>query len=151
MNQMMFEIALGTGLIVSSIIISVVMIGLAIQVLLFFAGKLSRGNHMLESMMALVATTTWFVFVVTVNVWFWAGAFLILGIFADLEEALYFSLVSFTTLGFGDIILPVEWRLLSGFTATAGFILFGLGTAFLFEIMTRFYQQGNRRRRDRQS
>ena len=58
MNQMMFEIALGTGLIVSSIIISVVMIGLAIQVLLFFAGKLSRGNHMLESMMALVATTT---------------------------------------------------------------------------------------------
>ncbi len=148
MNQMMIEIALGTGLIISTIIISVFMIGLAIQILLFFAGKLSRGNHTLESMMALVVTTSWFVFVVTVNVWLWAIAFLLLGIFHELEEALYFSLVSFTTLGFGDIILPDEWRLLSGFTATAGFILFGLGTAFLFEVMSRYYNE-NRRRRDR--
>lgn len=144
MNHLLFEILLGTGLIVSTIIISVALIGVAIQVLLHFANRLSRGNHTLESMMALAATTTWFVFVVTVNVWLWAFAFLTLGIFTELEESLYFALVSFTTLGFGDIILPQEWRLLSGFTATAGFILFGLGTAFLFEVMQRFYNNGRR-------
>lgn len=144
MNHLMFEIFLGTALIVSTIIISVALIAVAIHVLTTYASKLSRGNHAIESMMALAATTTWFVFVVTVNVWLWAFAFLSLGIFSEFEESLYFALVSFTTLGFGDIILPVEWRLLSGFTATAGFILFGLGTAFLFEIMQRFYNSGRR-------
>lgn len=145
---MMFQLFLGSVLIISSVIISVVLIGVAIEILLYFAGKLSRGSHLIESLIALCATTTWFVFVVTVNVWLWAFAFMALGIFADLEESLYFSLVSFTTLGFGDVILPKEWRLLSGFTATAGFILFGLGTAFLFEIMQRYYNKG-RRRKDR--
>ena len=37
--------------------------------------------------------------------------------FHALEPALYFSLVSFSTLGFGDIILDEKWRLLSGLTA----------------------------------
>ena len=147
-SNLTFQLALGSGLIISTIIISVVLIAAAIQVLLFLANKVSRGHHTLESMLALIVTTTWFVFVVTVNVWIWAGAFLALGVFSSLEEALYFSLVSFTTLGFGDIILPEQWRLLSGFTATAGFILFGLGTAFLFEIMSRYYNE-NRRRRDK--
>lgn len=146
---MMFQLLLGSGLIIASIIVSVIMIGAAIELLLWFVGKLSRGSHTLESFIALGATTTWFVFVVTVNVWLWAFAYLWIGVFESLEEALYFSLVCFTTLGFGDVILPEHWRLLSGFTATAGFILFGLGTAFLFEIMSRYYREGQARRRGR--
>jgi hypothetical protein len=146
---MMFQLFLGSVLIIVSIIISVIMIGIAIQVLLYFAGRLSRGNHLAESILALGATTTWFVFVVTVNVWIWAFAFMALGVFSELEEALYFALVSFTTLGFGDVILPQEWRLLSGFVATAGFMLFGLGTAFLFEIMQRYYNQRQDRTKKR--
>lgn len=146
---MMFQLFLGSVLIIASIIVSVVLIGAAIEILLWFAGKLSRGSHTIESFLALGATTTWFVFVVTVNVWIWAFAYLIIGVFETLEEALYFSLVCFTTLGFGDIILPDQWRLLSGFTATAGFILFGLGTAFLFEIMSRYFREGQARRKSR--
>lgn len=138
-DQMILQIALGTLLIVTTIIISVALIGFAIQVLLAFSVRLSRGSHAIESMLALSATTIWLVFVVTVNVWLWAFAYLALGVFGSLEESLYFSLVSLTTLGFGDVLLPQDWRLLAGFTATSGFILFGLGTAFLFEIMQRYY------------
>lgn len=147
MSQLTLQLVLGSALIVGTIVISVAMIGLAIQGLMWLASRISRGRHMLASMLALGATTTWFVFVVTVNVWLWAFAYLWMGVFETLEEALYFSLVCFTTLGFGDVILPQEWRLISGFTATAGFILFGLGTAFLFEIMSRFYNESRRRGR----
>lgn len=146
---MLFQLLLGSGLIIISIIVSVILIGAAIELLIWFAGKLSRGSHMAESFLALGATTTWFVFVVTVNVWIWAFAYLWLGVFDKLEEALYFSLVCFTTLGFGDIVLSEQWRLFSGFTATAGFILFGLGTAFLFEIMSRYFREGQARRKHR--
>jgi len=58
-----------------------------------------------------------------------------LGCFSSLEESLYFSMVSFTALGFGDLTLPQEWRILSGMIAANGLVLFGLNTAFLIEVL----------------
>ncbi|MEO1047071.1 MAG: ion channel [Pseudomonadota bacterium] len=67
----------------------------------------------------------------------WAGLFLALGIFEQFEPSLYIAMISATTLGYGDVTMPDDWRLLAGFIATDGFILFGLDTAFLFEVMRR--------------
>ncbi len=71
----------------------------------------------------------------TVAAWVWAIAYRALGIFATFEESLYFSLVAFTTLGFGDLLLPDDWRLLGGLAAANGLILFGLLTAMLVEAL----------------
>ena len=46
--------------------------------------------------------------------------------------------VSATTLGYGDTLLSEKWKLLSGFIAANGLILFSLNTAFLFEALRRF-------------
>ena len=62
---------------------------------------------------------------------------MVLGLFESFEESLYFSSVAFTTLGFGDITLGPEWRLLSGVMAANGLIVFSLTTAFLIELMRR--------------
>jgi hypothetical protein len=52
------------------------------------------------------------------------------------EKAVYFSFVTFTTLGYGDITLPVSnWRVLSGVEALNGILLVGWSTAFLFAII----------------
>ncbi|MEL7344196.1 MAG: ion channel, partial [Pseudomonadota bacterium] len=72
---------------------------------------------------------------VILSVAIWSITYFALGIFDTGEAALYFSLVSFTTLGFGDDLLPREWRLLGGFTAANGFFAFGLITALLVETM----------------
>ena len=69
------------------------------------------------------------------GVWVWAAAFLELGAFSTLEESVYFALVVFTTLGLGDVILPMEWRLLAGMAAANGFLNFGLLTALLIEAL----------------
>ena len=71
----------------------------------------------------------------SVGIWIWAIFFFRIGALGDLETALYFSLVTFTTLGFGDIILDKPFRLLSGLLAADGLILFGLTTAFLIEFV----------------
>jgi hypothetical protein len=60
-----------------------------------------------------------------------------IGAFDSLESAVYFSLVSFTTLGFGDIILGKEWRILSGMMAANGLLIFGLTTAVLVDFLSR--------------
>lgn len=54
-----------------------------------------------------------------------------------LEEAFYFSAVTFTTLGYGDVTLNSDWRLLSGIQAINGILLIGWSTAFIFAVLQR--------------
>ena len=61
------------------------------------------------------------------------------------EQAVYFSFVTFTTLGYGDITLRPEWRLLSGIEALNGILLIGWSTAFLFAVLQRIWQAGAKR------
>lgn len=63
----------------------------------------------------------------------------------DIETALYFTTTSFTTVGFGDIILGPDWRILSTIAAVNGMIIFGWSTAFIFEIMAKLYDGGRHR------
>lgn len=70
----------------------------------------------------------------TVEVWLWTFVYLWVGAFDTVEKAVDFTLVTYTMLGFGDITLSIEHRLLSGFTAVNGLILVGLTTAFFIEI-----------------
>lgn len=71
----------------------------------------------------------------------WAFLFAVLGAFTRIEDAFYFAIVSITTVGFGDIVLDENWRILSGFAAADGFIVFGLDTAVLFEILRRLREE----------
>ncbi|NNE25098.1 MAG: two pore domain potassium channel family protein [Rhizobiales bacterium] len=73
----------------------------------------------------------------TIEVWFWAFVLLATGAVTGLEPAVYFSLVSFTTLGFGDITLGTEWRLMSALIGANGFLLFGWSTAYMVELIRR--------------
>jgi hypothetical protein len=72
---------------------------------------------------------------VTAGVWMWAFTLRALGVFITMEASVYFSLVAYTTLGFGDILLPQDWRLLAGMAAANGLLNMGLLTAMLVEIL----------------
>lgn len=61
----------------------------------------------------------------------WAVTYLLLGAEVGLDEALYFSTVTNTTLGFGDIVLESRWQLLSSLEAANGIIMFGWTTALI--------------------
>ena len=75
-----------------------------------------------------------------IQIWLWAIFYLAVNALPNLEEALYFSTSAFTTVGFGDLVLDERWRLVSSFQSANGFILFGWSTAFIFEVMSRFYR-----------
>ena len=59
--------------------------------------------HRFANTGAIIAGVLYILLVTTLNVWIWATTFILVGAFDLLEPALYFSLVSFTTVGFGDI------------------------------------------------
>lgn len=76
------------------------------------------------------------------QIWIWAMVYLAVDEFDHLEPALYFSTVVFTTLGFGDIVPTPDWRLTASCEAAAGMLLFGLSTAFLFEMVRMTFRRG---------
>ena len=69
------------------------------------------------------------------EIWIWAMVFLWTGEVHTLESALYFSTVTFSTVGYGDVTLSEQWRLLGSVESANGMLLFGWSTAFIFEIM----------------
>ena len=134
---MIFQLAIGT---------LVIMVNAIIQAEMFSAFSLRLEKiivHMRRVFRRFTNTATIVICVLfvmavqTVNVWVWGLTFYAAGVFKELEPSLYFSLVSFSTLGFGDIILDEKWRLLSGLTAANGLLSFGWSTAYMVELVRR--------------
>lgn len=69
----------------------------------------------------------------------WAGVYRMTGAIASFEEALYFSIVSYTTVGYGDVVLPVRWRILGAAEAATGTLLLGWSTGLLFALISRIH------------
>lgn len=69
----------------------------------------------------------------------WALGYIVLGAIEKFEPALYFSLVTYTTLGYGDITLSENWRLLASFQAANGIIIFGWSTALVMAVVQKVY------------
>ncbi len=74
-----------------------------------------------------------------IEIWVWAIFYFFVEEIQTWESALYFSTTSFTTVGYGDLTLSEEWRLLGSIEAINGMILFGWSTAFIFAGVRRIY------------
>jgi voltage-gated potassium channel len=57
--------------------------------------------------------------------------------FPSSELALYFSAISYSTVGYGDLILPTNWRLLEPLEAITGVLMSGISVSVLFALVTR--------------
>lgn len=132
---MIEQLTIGSTLMITTILIHAVFIGFAAS----YADRKSywfrRGSYTFKTMIAITAVVLLMLLSITICTWLWAGIFIWLDVFTEIEPAVYFSLVTMTTLGYGDITLDQQWRVLSGLTAVNGLLLFGLTTAFLVEFI----------------
>ena len=70
----------------------------------------------------------------------WALFYYSRDLFATFETALYFSLGSYTTIGYGDVVLAHRWRLLGAIEGISGVLLCGISTAFMFAVINGMFQ-----------
>ncbi len=132
---MLVQIALGTGLLMINVLV-MAMASLLLEVAFRRVHPwLIAPPQRPKLLLMLVCVGIWVLAVITTGVWIWAFALRGLGAFATLEEAVYFTLVAFSTLGLGDVVPPVEWRILAVMAAVNGFLSFGLLTALLVEAL----------------
>lgn len=132
---MLTQIALGTGLLLANITVAAVAAFALGALFQRWHGWLMAPPQRPKLLLLLIGVGLWMLAVITSAVWIWALALWGLGAFVTLEEAVYFSLVTFTTLGLGDVLPPAAWRILAAMAAANGFLSFGLLTALLVEAL----------------
>jgi len=96
--------------------------------------------HVYRRVGLLLRVFVWIVLLHLTQVVLWAFVFFRAGELPNLETAVYFSLVTYTTIGFGDVVLGPGWRVLAGIEGLTGIVLIGWSTAFVFAIVNRMYE-----------
>jgi Ion channel len=74
----------------------------------------------------------------------WAAFYSLRGCLPDFKSAVYFSGVSYTTLGYGDVLLPREWWFLGPMEGLTGILMCGLSTGFFFAIVSRIFLENSK-------
>lgn len=134
---MVLNLAIGTLFISVTVLIHTV----GLVALSAFIGRLicwfRLHRHDFGKIVAMVATVLGIFLLHSVEIWIWAAVYLASGELASFQDALYFSTVTFSTLGYGDITLSRQWRLLGSLEGINGFILIGWSIAYLVAASTR--------------
>jgi voltage-gated potassium channel len=138
----MFHLALiSLGMIIVTVIIHALGTGLWVKVLKQRQQWLDI-HRVVPALGLLVATA---VFLLTLNALeaiAWATIYWLspsVGEINTFESAIYFSFITFTTLGYGDITLSSAWKLLCGLEAMNGIFLFGWSAALLYAVVQRIW------------
>ncbi len=138
---MFIQFAIGTALVCLTVLIHAAALDRLMKFLETLGPILFRHFRLHWRIPLLVITVLGVFCAHIVQIWLWAVLYLGIGAMTDFEESLYFSTATFTTVGFGDVVLNKTWRLLSSFQSANGFILFGWSTAFIFEVMSKLYDK----------
>jgi len=81
----------------------------------------------------------WMILFHLIEITVWSLFYISKGAMPDLPSALYFSAVTYTTTGYGDLVLPEAWRLVGAVEALTGILMCGLSTGFFFAVVSRSY------------
>jgi hypothetical protein len=87
----------------------------------------------------LVRVAWWLILLHLLEVAIWAVFYWWQDCLPDLESAFYFAGVTYTTVGYGDLVLPQEWRLLGPVEGLTGILMCGLSTGFFFALVSKLY------------
>ena len=96
--------------------------------------KILRATWGTAALLLIGATLTMLIGIL-LQITIWAGLFWGCGEFTDFHTAFYHSIVNFTSLGYGDLVMSPQRRLLGALEATNGVLMLGLTTAFLYSVL----------------
>jgi len=88
----------------------------------------------------LLVRVTWLLLLIhSIEIAVWAMFFVWKDCLPDAESAFYFSGVTYATLGYGDLVLPKDWRMLAPIEGLTGILMCGLSAGLFFATLTRIY------------
>jgi len=91
----------------------------------------------LPATLMMIRVAGWVLLLHLLEISLWAVVYAWKNCMPDLDSAFYFSAVTYTTTGYGDLVLPPAWRMLGAVEALTGILMCGWSTAFFFTVVSR--------------
>lgn len=130
---MMLQLILATIMVAAIVIIHLVGLAMLTRVLRSHSRILDKKRI---TPLTLLLTATVGIFALhTLEIWAYAIVYLKLGAFANFEQALYFSTVTYSSIGYGDVLMTYRWRIFAAIEGPAGIIMLGWSTAYLVSLL----------------
>lgn len=101
----------------------------------FYIKRFGERDGVLAGVLALFGIITLVMLGNLAQIVIWGALFLWLGEFNTLQEAVYHSGVNFATLGYGDIVMSAQWKLLGPLEAVNGALMIGLSGASMLAVL----------------
>jgi len=102
--------------------------------------RLARGTGQVwHATWMLVRIAAWTLLLHVIEIFVWALFYVWCGAMPDLATSAYFSAITYTTTGYGDLVLAEKWRLLGGVEALTGILMCGLSTGLFFAVFTEVF------------
>ena len=130
-------LAVSAGLVFATIVVQI--IGMAVVIWIMRARNHRHGSllYFLQQSGVILLVVTGLVLTHAVQIALYTGVYIALDAFSTFEEALYFSVSSFTTVGYGEITMEPPWRIVSAVQSANGFLVLGWSTVFLISVISR--------------
>jgi hypothetical protein len=137
------KLATGLGMMTLTIIIHALFMVSGAKMAEWHRARFGLVKKEMTRVIKLSALTVWMFLAVVLEALIWALLYLfdpLVTALPDMETAFYFSMVTFTTLGYGDVVLSGPWRMLASIQAANGVIIFGWTTALIFFFIQKIYK-----------
>jgi hypothetical protein len=134
---MIAVILIGCALVAVTVVVHAAGFSLVLRSLMKSRAALPTETWPIARLLIRVAWLLILIHVTEVTVW--ALCYLWLGCLPDAESAFYFSGASYTTIGYGDLVLPKPWRMLGPVEGLTGVLMCGLSSGLFFALASRIY------------
>ena len=131
------QLLIATAMVAATVLIHLAGLSILVAVMRRRSTGSTRRTAILHQGVAIMTAAFGLFALHTLEIWAYAGLYLQLGALPDFEQALYCSTSTYVTLGYGDIVLPVQWRILGAIEGANGILLLGWSTAFFVSIIDR--------------
>ena len=134
---MITNLLIGSGLVAITVIIHAMGLGMVLSHVLHSS---ARPDTRFWPIAWLLTRIAWFLIVIHfIEIAVWALFYWWQKCLPDAESSFYFSGITYTTVGYGDLVLPKEWRLLGSVEGLTGILMCGLSTGLFFAVVSRFF------------
>ncbi|MEI7931558.1 MAG: ion channel [Alphaproteobacteria bacterium] len=136
-NQLIVQLIVATGMVVVTVLIHLAGLGILIMLMRFHGERFSTSKAIFNQLVAIIGVAFGLFALHTIEIWSYAVVHDLLRATPDFESALYFSTVTYATIGYGDLTLTRPWRILGAIEGADGILLMEWSTAFFVSVVAR--------------